>query len=113
MPRRMSLDSRERISTLLRENPKAVGPRLGYVSLKYNIPARAMARMCRVSEPTVYRWFYGEGQPKPAQLERIRRMMALFKRAAEAGDLPVEGTFKQRMQAVRDVITKHKSQPPH
>ena len=49
MPRRMSLDSRERITTLLREDPKAVGPRLGYVSLKYNIPARAMALMCRVS----------------------------------------------------------------
>ena len=111
MPRRMSFGSRDRIAALVQENPKAVGPKLGHVALKYNIPARAMADMVRVSEPTMYRWFYGEAEPRAIYLPKIRRMMQLFRLASETGDIPLEGTYGQRMLAIRDVIIKHKPRP--
>jgi len=111
MPRRMSLVSRDRIAALVQARPKAVGPRLGYLSMKYGIPARAFADLLHVSEPTVYRWFYGESEPTPSTLVNIRRLLAVFRVAAAAGDLPLPGSHGERMLAVRDVILKHKPKP--
>ena len=108
MPRRMSFESRARIDALVEANPKAVGPRLGRVSLKYNIPARAFASLLQISEPTVYRWFYGESTPRAVYMTNIKRLFAVFKLAAAAEDVPLEGTYAQRMKAVRDLIIKHK-----
>ena len=108
MPRRMSFESRDRIIALRQSNPDAVGPKLGFISMKYNIPAKAFAALLKTSEPTVYRWFYGEAEPREVYMPNIRRLMAVFRAAAEAGDLPLQGTYDQRMTAVRDVILKHK-----
>lgn len=107
MPRRMSLGSRERIAALRIERPTAVGPKLGSIAIKQHIPAYAFAKMLHVSEPTIYRWFYGESEPLPKYMPVIRRVVALLKRAADAGDLPLHGTYDERISALRDVIRKH------
>jgi len=107
----MSLNSRDLILSHLKANPKAVGPKLGFVAMKYNIPARALAELLKVSEPTVYRWFYNGADPRQIYMTNIRRLMQVFKAAAIAGDIPLKGTYQDRMGAVRTVILKHK--PKH
>lgn len=108
MPRTLSPEAMGCIAAQLKLNPKALGPRLGRLALRYNIPPLAFAQLLRVSEPTVYRWFYGDSKPRAIYTTNIRRLISVFKLAAQAGDVPLEGTYRERMKQVAPIIQKYK-----
>jgi transcriptional regulator with XRE-family HTH domain len=97
---------------LLAQNPQAVGPRLGQISVTQNIPAKALADMLRISEPTVYRWFYGESEPRSVYIPNIKKVLRLLRVARTSGDLPLHGTYDERIDELREIILKHSANVP-
>ncbi len=111
MPRAISDESRQRVYALHEQRPESIGLALGTVVLKTNVPFKAVAELLTASEATVYRWAYGEVEPRPVYHQHIKRLVTILKRALRAGDAPLSGTHTQRMAAVSDLIIKHKEKP--
>ena len=112
MPRSIPEITRESIQKRHMDNPDTLGLAHGAAVLKSNIPVKAVAQMLTASEATVYRWLYGNSEPRAVYHPNIRRLVVILNKAIRAGDAPMSGTHTERMAAVSELITKHKSLPP-
>lgn len=111
MPRAITEESRQRVYEMHTANPDALGLALGAAVLRANVPLKAIAELLTASEASVYRWAYGDVEPRPVYHQKIKRLITILKRALRAGDAPLSGTHAQRMAAVSDLIIKHKAKP--
>lgn len=111
MPRTINPEMRERVFALHKANPKLVGLSLGVAVFKSNIPIKAVAQLLTASEATVYRWVYGEAEPRAVYHANISKLITILNRALKAGDAPMTGTTAQRMAGVSDLIVAHKVKP--
>ncbi len=107
MPRRMSAQNRDLVMSLVRADPEDLGPQLGFMSMKYGIPASAYAKLLDVSLPTVYAWFYGESKPRAESVKHTKRLLAIMRRALLAHEFPLEGTHIQREHAMIEAVRRH------
>jgi hypothetical protein len=90
-------------------DPEAPGPILGELIIEGNVPVEAVAELLRVSEPTIYRWMYGQSRPRdPDKILKIKRLLTVLRKARRAKDLPLHGTTKERIKAVGPLVMKHK-----
>lgn len=109
MPRSMSKASRDRIVAILEKNPDALGPQLGYVAMKYDIPVRACAQWLGVSEECVRRWFYGQSNPRADEVKLIRKFLVILRRALLAHEFPLRGSFAERVRLMDEIVRRHAS----
>jgi len=84
--------------------PDAIGPRLGVLVYRANVPASSVAILLRVSLPTVYRWFYGINDVAVEFRKRVTRLSNMLEAALESKHLPVKGSAEVRSQALADVV---------
>ena len=54
-----------------------------------------LARVLRVSRPTIYEWFSGK-QPKPGNEERLQRVLGILTQASVSGARPLNARFVRR-----------------
>lgn len=90
-------------------DPEALGPALAVLIIEGNIPVEAVASMLNVSEPTIYRWMYGQSKPKDIdKIAKTKRLLTVLRKAKRAKDLPLSGTMKERIKATAALVVKHK-----
>ncbi len=108
MGRIISEERKEQIRQARIDNPDALGPRLGELVVGGNIPIEAVAGLLKVSEPTIYRWMYGAAATR--DIDKIAKITALLKALRSAKrekDLPLEGTFQERVARAVAVVKRH------
>lgn len=99
----------EEINAARAADPEALGPTLAMLIVEGNIPVEAVAGMLSVSEPTIYRWMYGQSKPRDIdKIAKIKRLLTVFRKAKRAKDLPLAGTMKERVKATAMLVVKHK-----
>lgn len=99
----------EQIAKAREADPKAIGPALAEIIMDGNVPVEGVATALNVSEPTVYRWMYGQSTPRDAdKIIKIQRLLTVLRKAKRGKDLPLEGTTKERVAAMYDLIVKYK-----
>lgn len=109
MGRMISQEKKMGIAQARLNTPDAIGPMLGELVLGGNVPIEAVAAVLRVSEPTIYRWMYGQATPvDPDKILKIKRLLTILRKAKRAKDLPMVGTTKERVKAFGGLITAHK-----
>lgn len=106
MPRRMSVSTRDRILAKLEENPDALGPQLGLISMKYRIPVESYAQWLSVSPEACRRWFTGT-KPGEDNEKNIRRLLRILRAALLAHEFPLRGPHGARMKTMDEVIRRH------
>lgn len=111
MGRIITASRREQIRVAHEADPEAIGPILADLVIEGNVPVEAVASLLNVSEPTVYRWMYGESAPRDAdKIAKIKRLLTVLRKAKRAKDLPLSGTTKERIKATGNIVIKHR--PP-
>jgi hypothetical protein len=94
------------------EDPEALGPILAELIIEGNVPVEAVAQALVVSEPTIYRWMYGQSKPRDLdKIDKIKRLLTVLRKAKRAKDLPLAGTTKERIKATGGLILKHRPVP--
>ena len=58
---------------------KLLGVRLGKLCIKHDLPVSSVASKVGVSRQTVYNWFIGATQPKPAFASRVENLINRLK----------------------------------
>jgi hypothetical protein len=112
MGRTISKTRLEQIAAAREADPEALGPTLGTLILYGNVPIEAVASLLSVSEPTIYRWMYGQSQPRDAdKIVKIKRLMTILRKAKRARDLPLHGTIKVRIKMTADLVQTHRNAP--
>lgn len=111
MPRPLTAERVDQIRTAHDADPEAIGPLLGVMIMEGNLPVDTIAKMLVVSEPTVYRWMYGETIPRdPDKIRRLNRLVTLLLRVREADELYVaKGSSAERTQAFVQLITRYRA----
>lgn len=93
-------------------DPEALGPILAELIIEGNVPVEAVAQALVVSEPTIYRWMYGQSKPRDLdKIQKIKRLLTVLRKAKRAKDLPLSGTTKDRIKATGALIVKHRPVP--
>lgn len=54
-----------------------------------------LAKVLRVSRPTIYEWFSGK-QPKPGNEERLQRLLDILTQASVSAESPINARFVRR-----------------
>lgn len=90
-------------------DPDALGPTLALLIVDGNVPVEAVAGMLNVSEPTIYRWMYGQSKPRDVdKIAKIKKLLTILRKAKRAKDLPLSGNMKERIKATAALVVKHK-----
>jgi hypothetical protein len=93
-------------------NPELLGPALGELVIESNVPVVAVAELLHVAEPTIYRWMYGESEPRDAdKVLKLKRLLALLRKARKGKEFPLLGTTEARVELVVQLIEKYKPAP--
>ena len=93
-------------------SPNTLGPMLGELVIGGNVPIAGIAMLLRVSNPTVYRWMYGYSEPTDAdKILKIKRLLTVLRKAKRAKDLPMHGSIKERLSALRALVITHGQVP--
>lgn len=85
-------------------DPDEIGPLLGVLVYQSNVPASAVSILLRTSQPTFYRWTYGENDVAPAFRKRVTRVISILRNALITGMLPAQGNTEQRIQRLASVV---------
>jgi hypothetical protein len=113
MGRVITEDRREQIANARAANPKALGPALAELIMEGNIPVEGVAILLAVSEPTIYRWMYGDAEPRDADKRlKIQRMLTVLRKAKRAKDTPLSGNTKDRVDTLIELAKKHSRAVP-
>ena len=90
MGRTISADKVLGIMQARKDTPDALGPMLGELMLPNGVPVEAVAEILAVSEPTIYRWLYGQSAPVDRdKIAKIKRLLTILRKAKRAKDLPI------------------------
>lgn len=112
MGRIITEDRRAQISAARAADPEAVGPILAELVIEGNIPVDTVAALLAVSEPTIYRWMYGDSHPRdPDKIAKINRLLTVFRKAKRSKDLPLAGTATERAKATVALVKKYRPAP--
>jgi len=57
---------------------KLIGVRLGLICVERNIPVATVAKALGSTRQTVYSWFDGTFQPRPAHVEKIAELLTEY-----------------------------------
>lgn len=99
----------EDIQQARQSDPDALGPVLAELIIDGNVPVEAVAGLLVVSEPTVYRWMYGQSKPRDLdKIAKIKRLLTVLRKAKRAKDLPLSGTTKERVKSMGGLVVKHR-----
>ena len=112
MARGITAEQKRKIADLHKANPDEMGPALGDLVYKNNIPPSCVAAILEVTEPTVYRWFYLTAYPQPTYHKEIRGLIAILRKAEKARELPLIGTFDKRASLLGALIRKYRTPVP-
>lgn len=83
-------------------DPSALGPTLGVLLIKGNVPIEGAAKLLSVSEQTIYRWMYGQSAPRDTdKIVKIKNFTKLLRKMQRDKHLPLEGTVPAR---VKDLV---------
>lgn len=108
MGRIITQDKMDAMHAAVAADKNALGPTLGVMLIKGNVPVEAAAAMLAVSEPTVYRWMYGESTPRdPDKIVKLKNFLVLIRRMKKEKELPLEGTTTARVKAFANLVKKH------
>lgn len=108
MGRIITQDKMDAMKAAAEADKSALGPTLGIMLIKGNVPVEAAATLLAVSEPTVYRWMYGESSPRdPDKVVKLKNFLMLLRRMRRDRDLPLEGTTAARVKAFVNLVKKH------
>ena len=109
MGRTISADKINQINAARIADPDALGPMLGELVIRGNVPVEAVASLLAVSEPTIYRWMYSESVPRDAdKIVKIKRLLTVLRKATRAKDLPLRGTIKDRIKQTGQLVVDHR-----
>jgi IS30 family transposase len=109
MGRTISADKINQINEARIADPDAIGPMLGQLVIRGNVPIQAVADLLSVSEPTIYRWMYSESTPRDAdKILKIQRLLTVLRKAGRAKDLPLRGSIKDRIKATGQLVIDHR-----
>lgn len=113
MGRVITEDRREQIAAARAAKPEALGPALAELILEGNIPVEGVATLLAVSEPTIYRWMYGDAEPRDADKKaKIKRMLIVLRKAKRARDTPLKGSNAERVALLIELAKKHRAPIP-
>lgn len=94
------------------DKPEALGPALAELIIDGGIPVSGVATLLAVSEPTIYRWMYGQAEPRDAdKIAKVKKLLALLRKARRAKDTPLNGSTKEREQKLIELVIKYKPAP--
>jgi hypothetical protein len=109
MGRIITAEKVQQIKDARANNPDLLGPALGELVIEGNVPVCAVAELLHVSEPTIYRWMYGNHDPRDAdKVLKLKRLLALLRKAKKGKDFPLLGTTEERVALVVQIIEKYK-----
>lgn len=112
MGRVLTADRLAQIHAARVADPDAPGPILAELIIEGNVPVETVASLLSVSEPTIYRWMYGDSHPRDKdKIEKIRRLLTILRKAKRARDLPLAGTADARAQATIALVHKYRPAP--
>lgn len=92
-------------------DPGALGPWLGVLVYRCNVPAAAVATLLRISLPTLYRWIYGANDVADPFRKRVTRFCLILQDALAAEVLPAHGGLQERVQILADVVRATLAKP--
>lgn len=88
--------------------PDDIGPRLGILIYRCNIPAASVAVLLRVSLPTLYRWFYGINDVAAEFRKRVKKFNFMLEESLEEGTLPIPKEMidiEQKNQVLAEIVS--------
>lgn len=100
----------EQIAALRKEDPEALGPMLGELAINGRVPVDCLAMLLQVSEPTIYRWMYGESKPSRVFHPDIKKVLTILRKAKRSKQLPLEGTQAERVKLFIALVKEYKQQ---
>lgn len=91
----------DRILAARARDPLAIGPLIGELAVKQNIPASLIAEMVETHPQTVTRWIFGQGEIPAQRIPIIMRVLTLlvYRRAIVA--MPLSGDAEEKREALR------------
>lgn len=96
------------IAQARKADPEALGPILGEMMIAGNVPVETVSTLMAVSEPTIYRWMYGFSTPTDAdKVVKLKRLLTILRKAKRAKDLPLHGSMRERVAAMRNIVATH------
>lgn len=109
MGRVISQDKLTAITAAHRAHPKEIGPALGHLVLNNGIPVYIIADVLAVSNPTIYRWMYGETKPLDRdKVKKIEVLLATLRLAKRVKVLPLYGSARERRNATLQLLEDYK-----
>lgn len=92
-------------------DPEALGPIMAELVIEGNVPVEAVAGLLSVSEPTIYRWMYGDSKPRDLdKIAKIKKLLTVLRKAKRGKDLPMAGSTKERVKITGQLVMKYR--PP-
>lgn len=108
MGRIITQEKLDQMHAAIAENKNALGPTLGVMLIKGNVPVEAAAVLLAVSKPTVYRWMFGESEPRdPDKVVKLKNFLVLMRKMRKEKDLPLEGATAARTKAFVGLVKRH------
>lgn len=108
MGRIITQEKMDAMAAAIAADKNALGPTLGIMLIKGNVPVEAAAVLLSVSEPTVYRWMYGESEPRDAdKVVKLKNFLMLLRRMRKDKELPLEGKTSARVQAFVKLVKRY------
>lgn len=97
------------IHELLKANPESIGLILGSLIVDNNVPIKGVASLLAVSEPTIYRWMYGDCEPRDEdKIRKIKQVITTLRKARRANDLPLMGPMEVRITSLVEIVKTHR-----
>lgn len=113
MGRTITPERKDQIAAARLREPEALGPVLGELVLESNAPVGAIALILQVSEPTVYRWMYGDSEPRDKdKIVKIKKLQTILRKARRAKDTPLAGNVTERTAHMMELVVKHRTPAP-
>lgn len=110
MGRIITQERRQQIAAARAANPDALGPALAEQIINGNVPVEIVSQLLAVSEPTVYRWMYGNSEPRDHdKIQKVKKLLVIMRKGRRGKDLPLSGGTKDRNEAFLKVVAKYRT----
>ena len=109
MGRIITIERKAQIAQAREDKPEALGPVLAELIIDGNIPVEGVAAILEVSEPTIYRWMYGQSEPRDqVKIRTVKKLIAIIRKAKRSKDIPLAGNTRERTIAFLKTVETHR-----
>lgn len=109
MSRGIRSNTLDRVMLARDRNPTALGPLMGELATRLNIPSTILATLINTHDQTVTRWMTGQSTIGVGWLPNVAKTLALLTWMHDEDHAPLTGTRAERVAAVAAAMQAFKA----